>query len=238
MPRRIDIAGIRREQILQAAVDIIAGQGLHNLSLSRIEERTGMKRGQLTYYFKTWEAILLAVFDRLLLLMCQKLHETSGETLPPEGGKVGVASVWDCVQGLLRTVLGPVPFGPQFHALQYTFLAQMSHREDFRKRIASLYEEWRSGLGAHWQVSARPSTPLARQVAPRTVASFIQAIVHGLQMQLAADPDAFDRTEMLKLCIGTLAPLFAPEPQPSGAGPLSAPRRNGRRRRAQEASHD
>ena len=70
LPQRIDIAAIRREQILQAAVDIIAGQGLHNLSLSRIEERTGMKRGQLTYYFKTWEDILLAVFDRLLLLMC------------------------------------------------------------------------------------------------------------------------------------------------------------------------
>ena len=64
-----EIARARREQIIVAAVEIITSQGLHNLSLSKIETRAGMKRGQLTYYFPTKEDILLAVFDRLLLLL-------------------------------------------------------------------------------------------------------------------------------------------------------------------------
>src|SRR3954471_17912864 len=62
----------RREQIVEAATAIIAEQGLQNLSLSAIEARTGMSRGQLTYYFKAKEDILLAVFDRLLCMMHQR----------------------------------------------------------------------------------------------------------------------------------------------------------------------
>src|SRR5262245_66096898 len=76
---RIDIASIRRDQIIEAAIAIIAEQGLHNLSLSEIEKRAGMSRGQLTYYFPTKEEILLAVFDRLLQLMYQRLGRPGGE---------------------------------------------------------------------------------------------------------------------------------------------------------------
>src|SRR5437870_8235936 len=69
---RVTIASIRRTEIVDAAVAVIAEQGLQNLSLSEIENKVGMSRGQLTYYFKAKEDILLAVFDRLLLLMCQQ----------------------------------------------------------------------------------------------------------------------------------------------------------------------
>src|ERR1700724_1537968 len=79
---RINIGKIRREQIVEAAVAVIAEQGLQHLSLSEIESRVGMSRGQLTYYFKTKEAILLAVFDRLVAMMHQRQgqEQTTGET--------------------------------------------------------------------------------------------------------------------------------------------------------------
>src|SRR5690349_17135709 len=76
------IAVLRREQIVDAATAIIAEQGIQNLSLSEIEKRAGMARGQLTYYFKTKEDILLAVFDRVL----QRMHERVGK--PEEEGGV------------------------------------------------------------------------------------------------------------------------------------------------------
>ena len=68
-PGRIGIGVLRREQIVDAAVAVIAEQGLQNLSLSEIEKKVGMSRGQLTYYFRAKEEILLAVFDRLVRLM-------------------------------------------------------------------------------------------------------------------------------------------------------------------------
>ena len=62
------VARKRRDEIVTAAADIISTQGLHRLSLAKIERKTGMARGQLTYYFRTKEDILLAVFDRMLAL--------------------------------------------------------------------------------------------------------------------------------------------------------------------------
>ena len=60
--QRIDIASIRRAEIVEAAVAVIAEKGLQNLSLSQIEKKAGMSRGQLTYYFPTKEDL---VFHRM-----------------------------------------------------------------------------------------------------------------------------------------------------------------------------
>ena len=75
---RIDVGLQRRAQIVEAAVGVIADAGLPALSLSAIEKRAGMSRGQLTYYFGTKEDILLAVFDHMLHLMREKAEGNRG----------------------------------------------------------------------------------------------------------------------------------------------------------------
>ena len=57
---RVDVGKIRRQQVIEAAVAVIAEKGLPRLSLSAIEKRAGMSRGQLTYYFRAKEDILMA----------------------------------------------------------------------------------------------------------------------------------------------------------------------------------
>src|SRR5471030_191016 len=78
---RVTIASIRRTEIVDAAAAVINEQGIQNLSLSEIEAKVGMSRGQLTYYYKTKEEILLAVFDRLLALMCQQNSDAEFDKL-------------------------------------------------------------------------------------------------------------------------------------------------------------
>src|SRR5438309_6828833 len=104
---RINIGSIRREQIVEAAVAVITEQGLQNLSLSEIEKRAGMSRGQLTYYFPAKEDILLAVFDRLLQLMYQRI----GEPQPRSGAESG-GREW--VNHLLERLLRQPPVSPEF----------------------------------------------------------------------------------------------------------------------------
>src|SRR5438309_4247334 len=115
-PARIDIASIRKEQIVEAAVAVIAEQGLHNLSLSEIENKARMRRGQLTYYFKHKEDILLAVFDRVIQLMYQRLGQPPG----CDGGD-WPNSGWTATKYLLETLLTKPPLSKEFHCLQYTF---------------------------------------------------------------------------------------------------------------------
>src|SRR4051795_12296924 len=123
---RITIGVIRRQQIIDAAWAIIAERGLPKLSLSEIEKKIGMSRGQLMYYFKAKEDILLAVFDRLLQLMEQRGHP--GACDPQAFAQMQ----WlDVIRFLLQMLLQQPPAHPEFHALQHTFLSQITHREDF-----------------------------------------------------------------------------------------------------------
>jgi AcrR family transcriptional regulator len=198
---RIDIGSIRREQIVEAAVGIIAERGIQHLSLSEIETRVGMSRGQLTYYFKTKEAILLSVFDRLVEL----IHQRQGQDK-----RAGEAARWEpqsweeVVQWVLGKILEQPPANPEFGALQHTFLSQISHREDYRLRLASLYGAWRGHMAAILG-SQYGRDPGDKAFPARSMASLIQAIFHGVAMQVAADPSAVNRTEIVELCLDMLS---------------------------------
>src|SRR3989442_451378 len=99
-----------------AAAAIIAEQGIQNFSLSAIEAETGMSRGQLTYYFPAKEDILLAVSDRTV----QQMRERVGAAEPPCGGATG--DVWGLIRHLLAMILNQ-PVSSAFSRLQYSFLA-------------------------------------------------------------------------------------------------------------------
>ena len=89
-PPRIDVAVVRREQIVEAAAQIIATRGIQHLSLSAIEAVTGMSRGQLTYYFKAKEDIVLAVFERTVRRMatrCDRRSRRAGTPRPTMFGR-------------------------------------------------------------------------------------------------------------------------------------------------------
>src|SRR5437588_2129905 len=135
---RSEVGRKRREQVVEAAVAVIAEQGLPRLSLSEVEKRAGMARGHLTYYFPAKEDILLAVFDHMVEMMRRRVGVTGCELFD--------RSSWPWIEHLLRMILTAPPVNPTFPPLQYTFLAQMNHRADFRERVAGLYEEWRANM--------------------------------------------------------------------------------------------
>jgi AcrR family transcriptional regulator len=200
---RGEIGCRRREQVVEAASAIIADKGIDKLSLSAIEERTGMARGHLTHYFPHKEDILLAVFDHMVETMRRRVGVTECKEFEH--------SSWPWIEYLLRMILLAPPANPTFGPLQYTFLAQMSHRDDFRQRLAALYEEWRANMSAGLAndmaaVEAAPPFP------PRALATFVQAILHGLAMQRAADPEAFEREQVLALCLDVLGSYLGLQP--------------------------
>jgi AcrR family transcriptional regulator len=219
---RIDIRSIRKEQIVEAAVAVIAEQGIQHFSLSEIEKKAEMSRGQLTYYFRSKEDIFLAVFDRLLQLIYERMAEPDNPDGPARTG-------WAKLQPLLEKVIGQPMVSPEFNALQYTFLSEIGHRKDFRQRLATLYEEWRTHLAEEFAGDLNPP-PGRRPVSPRAMATLILAILHGLGTQAAADPEAFEREEMLDLCLGMLGAYFQKSsavpigkngPSVKGKGPLT-----------------
>lgn len=215
-----EVAQARREQILDAAEAIIAGHGIQKLSLGRIEEEAGMSRGQLTYYFPAKETILLAVYDRMLQRLIRERQLS-------DGPKPMTGHAWECLQQGLKKHLAadwPSSSGKELFSLLFTFLAQMGHREDYRKRLSQWYSDWRSFIAA----DIVGSVPEPRLASSRVLAAMVQALFLGLDVQLMMDPDAFDRQEMFTACMKLLAPLFGKEmPSPlegeEGEGGASTP---------------
>jgi AcrR family transcriptional regulator len=201
-----DTASRRREQIVQAAREIIAREGIHRLTLGHLEKQVDMARGHLTYYFRTKEDILLAVFDRMLADMQAEViaeAESSGGPRPMTGR---MAEALDHMFGFH---LADRPGHKDFLSLVWTFLAQMNHRPDFRNRMAGANGEWRSMLAADYALSV--PEPVAD---PRAVAPVLMALLTGLDSQLAVDPEAFDRKAVGALCRQLLAPLFPQRTDP------------------------
>jgi AcrR family transcriptional regulator len=197
-----EVARRRRDEVMDAAEAVIAGQGIDQLSLAKIEERAGMSRGQLTYYFPTKESILLAVHERMLRRMIR-------EFLASEGPKPMTGQAWGCFQNALRVHLGLNPNhslerAKDLFSLLYTFLAQMGHREDYRNRLSEMSRTRHGMLAADFS----QSVPEPWQVSPKIASGLIQALLHGLMVQLMVDPQAFDRNEMYEACIQLFAPVF------------------------------
>ena len=135
--RRGDIGKRRREQVIAAAVAIIAEEGLQWLSLSAIESRAGMSRGQLTYYFPAKEDILLAVFDHMI----QAMHERSEGREGPPGCPLAGLEGWERMKTFLTFFLLHPPDAPEFHALQCSFLSQVSRRDPATSPLISARNE-------------------------------------------------------------------------------------------------
>jgi len=198
-----EVARRRRDEVMDAAEAIIAGQGIDQLSLARIEERAGMSRGQLTYYFPTKESILLAVHERMLRRMIR-------EFLASDGPKPLTGEAWGCFKNALNVHLGLNPSHPlekskDLFSLLYTFLAQMGHREDYRNRLSEMSRTRQGMIAADFA----QSVPEPRLVPPQIASALMLALVHGLTVQLMVDPKAFDRSAMYDACLQLFAPMFA-----------------------------
>jgi len=200
------IARKRRDEIVTAATEVIASEGLHKLSLGRIEAKCKMSRGQLTYYFKSKEDILLAVFDRMLAGMIREniaTAERDGVARPGEGRVIDRMRY-----GLDRMMAGQGPERTELLSLVHTFMAQVRYRPDYRRKLAAANAGWRQHVAADITASAAAPLPVPAPV----VASIVMALFQGLGGQLAVDPEAFDRQAALDACLRILAPLLGTNP--------------------------
>ncbi len=55
---------VRRERILDTAVEMVAQQGYRGLTMKAVAERCGLTAPAVTYYFKDMQALLIAVLRR------------------------------------------------------------------------------------------------------------------------------------------------------------------------------
>lgn len=65
MPVKKETTGVRKEQTVKAALDIIGAKGVHGLTTAQIAKTVGISEANLYRHFKNKDAILLAVIDSI-----------------------------------------------------------------------------------------------------------------------------------------------------------------------------
>ncbi len=81
----------RIEEILDAAADVLINQGYKKLTLRQIAMQAGIKVGNLTYYYRTKEALLKDLLEKILFVYLDEMDrivEASGDS--PENRFVAI----------------------------------------------------------------------------------------------------------------------------------------------------
>ncbi|WP_443136634.1 HTH-type transcriptional regulator RutR [Methylobacterium sp. Leaf399] len=81
--RRRDGAA-RREAILDAALAVFSGVGLHGASVEQLAERAGLSKTNLLYYFPSKEDLYLAVLRRVLEVWLDPLQALDADGEPAD----------------------------------------------------------------------------------------------------------------------------------------------------------
>jgi len=106
--------GERKEQILQAAIEMIADEGYSSLTMRALARASGMKLGALQYHFKTWEEMM----RQLVAHIAAQYREALADKCPD----TEVASVGELALFLLNDDAGDSVLGdrlwPQLWAMQ------------------------------------------------------------------------------------------------------------------------
>lgn len=67
---------MRREEITDAAISALAAQGMRGLTHRAVDNAAGLPQGSTSYYFRTRDALLHGVLDRMLELELAQLDES------------------------------------------------------------------------------------------------------------------------------------------------------------------
>jgi AcrR family transcriptional regulator len=80
---RINKSDQKREEILEHVYEIISTEGVEGATFSRIAERAGIHKSQLTYYFNTKGAMIVSLVDLITDKYIERFYEMVASVTDP-----------------------------------------------------------------------------------------------------------------------------------------------------------
>ena len=191
MAERVDVGAIRRAQIVEAAMRVIARKGFHNATLAEVEAEAGISRGMMTYHFPTKDAMIQGVFEATL--------DRLRMTIEPAGDQ---SRSLERIDRAIDVALSHAKSDGEFFCLVHTFLAQMAHRPDYRFHFAAIYTSMRQAFIRDLRDAGHPESSAIE------LASILTAALQGLAVQAQSDFQNFDPAALAKSLKAMARPLY------------------------------
>lgn len=182
-----------RRRLLDAAADEFAEHGFAAARLTEIARRAGFTKGAVYSNFASKQELFAELFaDRSLELAGRVLAEIAGLDISAAAGRSGeTISAW--LVGDPGWALLVLEFGVQAAREPAIAEAYLRERRSLRGQLQTLISE----RAAEWGIADR--------VDARTVAITLMALISGLMLEHAVDPDQVDREAVQAAVSGLFA---------------------------------
>ena len=193
MPGRKAAEETRREDILRAAYDVAAGQGLEALTLRAVAARADVSHGTVVFHFNRKRELVAALLDRVV-------YATAVLRIPDAVAQITRPS--ERLHAVLRAEMDRLSTEPRHFRLLLDYWTIGVRNATIRQKIRAALEQYRAGFSdladAIVTGEYRPSRRRATQggegpaVTVGGVAAVAVSLIHGCALQAVIDPKGFD----------------------------------------------
>ncbi len=180
MSPKPDVSEERRQQILDAAETVFGKRGFAKARMDDIVQEAGLSKGALYWYYKSKDAIILALLDRVFGREFDRAESLISEPIP---ASQKLTSFMQAVMDDISQMQHLLPIG-------YEFVALAARRKAVRQAIGSYYQRYQQLLSViiRQGVEAEEFGPLD----PDQAAMLAIALVEGLALMWFVAPDWID----------------------------------------------
>lgn len=184
----------RREDILRAAYDVAARQGLEALTLRAVAARADVSHGTVLFHFKRKNDLVASLLDRVL-------YATAVLRVPDAVAKITRPS--ERLHSLLRAEMDRLSADPRHFRLFLDYWTIGIRSAVIRQKIRVALDAYRAAFrsfaeavvngGGGLESLPRGLTQAAEApVTPDGVAAVAVSLIHGCALQAVIDPKGFD----------------------------------------------
>ena len=177
---RINIAEIRRRQIVDAAIRVMALRGWNETSIDEITKEAGVSRGLVSYHFKDKADLLSGVLAR-----CTEASN--------DGMRLAIAATTDPVERMrliIRSTLALTRDDPTIYEIFLHFMASGRSNPELGQQIRDLYRGFRS-ITAEGIRNGQNRGIFRNDIDVNAAAARYIGALTGFALQWLLDPDSF-----------------------------------------------
>jgi AcrR family transcriptional regulator len=186
MSPRPDVSEERKNQIIEAAMNVFSRQGFHEARMDDIAQEAGLSKGALYLYYKSKDAIIAAILKSFFALEMRKIRSIldAGSDLSIDERLLSINHFFAADLKWLSTA-APIMF---------EFYAVAARQKGVRQSLKEYFKEYRDLVASFIQRSIDQGEILPGDA--EQIAVMIASLYEGLVLLWMIDPQAVQWEEM------------------------------------------
>jgi AcrR family transcriptional regulator len=199
--KRAELSEQRKNEILDAALEVFSEVGLGEASVDDVVKRSGLSKGTLYWYFKSKDRLVGALMRRFFTRELERVRSL----------KEDIGPVRDRLLRYVHEIVTEMKLMPR--ALTFEFYAVAIRQKSIRKFMGQLYVQYCEELAA--VIREGISQGEFRQTDAGKLAAAMTGLCEGLILLWAINPEAFPFGDLLERSVKIVLEGVRPEEQGS-----------------------